>query len=140
MLEVWWPVSTGLPLTVSDVVCVLDVDAFGRETTSNLQSLEQDVFHRLIETPGSNPDDPTLGIGVEEMLSGASPVLAHITRNINQQLANNPRIDSVSSTLTKGVDDENGNATYDLGISMVVDGTVTGLTFTYTSSGGLVPT
>lgn len=131
--------TTNLPLTVPDVVCMLDVDAFGRETTSDLQSLTQDVFHRLIEMPGSNPDDETLGIGVEEMLSGPAPELARITRTVDQQLANDPRIDAVSSTLTKdGVG--NGDATYTLAIRMVVNGSVVGLTFTYTATGGLVPT
>jgi hypothetical protein len=130
--------TTGLPLTVPDVVCMLDVDAFARETTSDLQSLTQDVFHRLLETPGSNPDDPTLGIGVEEMLSGTSPNLAQITRKVDEQLALDPRIDSISSTLTSTTDG-NGPASYTLAIAIQVNGSVTSLTFLYTAAGGLVP-
>jgi hypothetical protein len=121
-------------LTVPDLVCFLDADPFGRETTSDLESLSQDVFHRLLEVPGSNPDDPTLGIGVEEMLSGGTAQLDQVTRRIDQQLAEDPRIDSVSSTLTKEGD------VYTLGISIQVSGVVTGLLYTYTDATGLVPT
>jgi hypothetical protein len=123
-----------LPLTVPDVVCYLDVDAFGRETASDLETLAQDVFHRLLETPGSNIDDPSLGIGVEEMLSGGLEQLDQVTRRIDQQLAEDPRIDAVTSTLTK-----DAQGVYTLGISIQASGTVTGLVFSYTAAGGLLP-
>ena len=123
-----------LPLTVPDVSCFLDVDAFGRETESDLESLSQDVFHRLLEVPGSNIDDPTLGIGVEEMLSGPDVILAQVTRRIDQQLANDDRIDSVTSTLVK-----NPDGSFLLTIAMTVNGSVTGLNFRFSQASGLVP-
>lgn len=47
-----------------------DLDLFGRETDDELLVLEQDLFHRLVELYGSNPDDVNRGVGLGSMLSG----------------------------------------------------------------------
>lgn len=46
-----------------------DVDLFGGELDDPLAELEQDLWHRLIEPPGSNPDDLDRGVGLIGMLS-----------------------------------------------------------------------
>lgn len=47
-----------------------DLDLFGRETTDPLEVLGQDLYHRLVELYGSNPDDVDRGVGIVDALSG----------------------------------------------------------------------
>lgn len=47
-----------------------DLDPFGRETTDPLEILDQDLYHRLVEVYGSNPDDADRGVGIVDALSG----------------------------------------------------------------------
>lgn len=56
---------------MADVICLDDLDRFGGELNDPLAELAQDNYHRLIESPGSNPDDPDRGLGLDDMLSGA---------------------------------------------------------------------
>lgn len=55
---------------MQDLICSSDLDLFGRETTDPLEVLAQDLFHRLTETYGSNPDDVDRGVGIVDALSG----------------------------------------------------------------------
>jgi hypothetical protein len=57
-------------MTMLDVLCFNDLDIFATEITDPLEQLGQDNYHRLIEAPGSNPDDLNRGFGIEERLSG----------------------------------------------------------------------
>lgn len=91
--------ATGLPFTNPDLLCELDLDAYGRETTSDLQTLIQDVLHVLIEDLGSNLDDPNRGVGVDNFLSGTQDQLAQLPRIIEDQLAKDDRINTVSANL-----------------------------------------
>lgn len=88
-----------LPLTITDLVCELDLDAYGRETTSDLQSLIQDVLHLLLEDLGSNLDDPNRGVGVENYLSGTEEQFAQLPRIIEEQLGQDDRINNVSAII-----------------------------------------
>ena len=81
-----------LPLTVPDVVCIDDIDQNGLETTSDLQTLEQDVYHLLIEIKGSNIDDITRGLGIEGLLSAAANRLGGKAQEIESQLQQDARI------------------------------------------------
>ncbi len=93
-----------LPLTIPDLVCENDLDPFGRETTSDLQTLIQDVYHLLKEWPGSNPDDPDRGIGVDQYLSGTANDLGKMCSLIEAQLSEDDRIDSAKTTLDLNAD------------------------------------
>jgi hypothetical protein len=135
-----------LPLTVPDLVCTDDMDLFAGETTSDLQTLQQDVFHILIEAPGSNPDDVTRGVGIERMLSGTENQLANITQTIDAQLQKDDRIDSSKTTLTKlppgsmlpdGTPLPAGG--YAIDIEIVAGTQVLGVGFSFTADGGLAP-
>lgn len=141
-----------LPLTAPDLVCLDDLDPFASETTSDLQSLEQDVYHILIETAGSNPDDETRGIGVEQLLSSSASNFTMITQIIDTQLSKDDRIDTCTSTLTSlppgstlpdGTPLPDGG--YLLELDIVPDESVLGssdviaLAFGYSGSGGLTP-
>lgn len=125
-----------LPLTYPDLVCVLDLDPNASETTSDLQNLEQDVFHVLIELLGSNPDDPTRGIGIDQYLSGTEDDLAKVPRQIEVQLGEDDRIDAVSASLTP---QDNAQFPWLLSVNMQVDGSVLGLQYGYSSGSGLAP-
>lgn len=128
------PAVPTLPLTVPDVVCILDVDPNDAETTSDLQTLEQDVFHMLIETLGSNIDDPTRGIGVEELLSGTVAEAQKAPARVDQQLAQDDRIDSSTTSL-----DLQPDGSYILALEVRVGGQVLGLSYGYSASSGLTP-
>lgn len=115
-----------LPLTTTDLVCLDDLDPYGNETTSDLQNLVQDIFHILKEMPGSNPDDPKRGIGVETFLGGTVASLASLPGRVEAQLGEDDRIDSVSCTVSQA--DEN----FVLHVSIGVAGTVVPLQFGWT--------
>lgn len=124
-----------LPLTYTDAVCTDDVDAFGNETTSDLQNLQQDVFHTLLETPGSNLDAPTRGIGVPLLLGADTSNLALIASTIDHQLQEDDRIDASDTTITQEAD-----GSWTIAITLQVAGTVLPLNYAYSASAGLVPT
>ena len=52
-----------------EIRCFEDMDQFGSETVDELENLAQDLYHRLIEDPGSNLDDPSRGMGLLNVLS-----------------------------------------------------------------------
>lgn len=106
-----------LPLTYPDLVCVDDLDPFASETTSDLQNLTQDVLHLLRELPGSNPDDPTRGVGVEAYLSGPLTAFARLPSIIDAQLSTDDRIDSSKTTIIS-----NGDQPPTIQINLVVNG------------------
>lgn len=113
-----------LPLTIPDLVCEADLDPFATETTSDLQTLTQDVYHILKEFPGSNPDDPDRGIGVETYLSGTADALRTLPGLIQHQLLVDPRIDTCTATVTQTDDDK-----FALQILLGVNATVVPLLF-----------
>lgn len=116
------PANPFFPLTVPDLVCDLDVDSYGAETTSDLQTLIQDVFHVLKELPGTNPDDPDRGCGAELILSAPQDALIPWCKNVEEQLRRDDRVTDVSVTLTS---DNPPNVM----VTIEVDGQVIPLTF-----------
>lgn len=114
-----------LPLTIADLVCGDDLDPFGTETTSDLQTLIQDVLHVLKEFPGSNPDDPNRGIGVETYLSGTADSLNVLPGLIQHQLSSDTRID----TCVAVVGQDTGDDKFTLKVSIGVNGAVVPLLF-----------
>jgi hypothetical protein len=126
--------ETTVTVNVTDGVCVTDLDPNSNETTSDLQGLAQDIYHILLEAPGSNLDDPTRGVGCEGYLSGSGAQLAALPAIIDSQLRKDTRIDSSTSGLT-----QNPDGSYLLSILVVADGSILPLGFAYTSAGGLVP-
>lgn len=55
-----------------DLRCYVDLDLFAAECDDPLEELEQDNFHRIVEAPGSNLDDPDRGLGISSVLSGVA--------------------------------------------------------------------
>ena len=88
-----------LPLTYPDIVCLDDMDPFAGETTSDLQNLAQDVLHVLMEMPGSNPDDPSRGVGVDLYLGGTADAFSTLPGAIDTQLSQDDRITSSKTTI-----------------------------------------
>jgi hypothetical protein len=93
--------TPAFPLTAPDLRCLEDLDRFAAETTTELENLDQDVLHILMEDYGSNPDDITRGIGVPNLLSASTRSIAHITTLVETQLRKDDRIDQVRATLTE---------------------------------------
>ena len=127
---------SNLPLTTPDLVCMLDLDPNGAETTSDLQSLEQDIFHVLINLLGDNPDDPGRGVGIDQYLSGTLDQIAPLAKIIENQIDQDDRVDSCSC----GIIQNDSSSPYPITISIEVgvNGAVIGLQFGWTGS-GVVP-
>lgn len=127
-----------LPLTITDLVCVDDLDPGGSETTSDLQALQQDLYHILVEAFGSNPDDPNRGIGVEGLLGGTSANLQAAASSIDSQFRKDDRVEQSQTTLTYDPSADE----YTIGVQVVPVGSLLPLAlgYTYSKGQGLVPT
>jgi len=79
--------------------CYEDMDPFAAETADALEDLAQDLYHRLIEPPGSNLDDPNRGLGIEDALSG--PVDSGLKQRIEAELRKDVRVTAVAATITQ---------------------------------------
>ncbi len=88
-----------LPKTYSEARWLNDLDPSGAETDSDLESLEQDVFHVIVQTLGSNVADPHKGVGALNYLSGPTTKLAGMPAIIDAQLKSMTRITSSKTTL-----------------------------------------
>lgn len=121
-----------LPLTYPDLVCVDDLDPMGNETTSDFQTLQQDVYHLLLEEAGSNLDDLSRGIGVESLLNGSQVNIADIQHLIDTELTKDDRI-STSSTKVTVAD----TGIYYIDITITVGSSVIGFNYQFTATGGL---
>lgn len=131
MSNIALPPRVPLPLTVPDAVCWDDVDALGRETTSDLESLEQDCYHILLEDLGSNPDDVGRGVGIFQLLSGTAANIPTACRAIEEQYLRDDRIDTCVASITLEEDE------YIIRVNVGVDGTVVGLVYSYSQANGL---
>lgn len=80
-----------------DLLAFEDLDLFGTELDDPLEELRQDLFHRMIEAPGSNLDDPDRGLGLLDMLSGVfDPGLAN---RIEAECLKDDRVEAAKCTL-----------------------------------------
>lgn len=82
-----------------DLVCMADLDLFGRETEDELEVLDQDLFHRLTESYGSNPDDTDRGVGLRSMLSGIREDVDPKSA-IERDFAKDDRVSASTATVT----------------------------------------
>lgn len=103
---------------MNDLVAFDDLDEFGAEIATPLQGLEQDLYHRLIETRGSNLSDPTRGLGIEDALSG--PVDRDLAARIETEFLNDPRVRKVQATVTE-IEGGDSNAGGSLRIEIEVE-------------------
>jgi hypothetical protein len=118
---------------VTDLVAVDDLDANGAETTSDLQAYAQDIYHELIEAPGSNLADPAGGIGIGGLMSGASSDVVRAVSTIDPRLSQDPRCAKSETTL---VTDSLG-APVSASIDIEPVGSLLPLNFSWSKSAGL---
>ncbi len=109
--------KVALPLTYPDLVCLDDLDPFAQETTSDLETLVQDMHHLLVQLPGSNPDLPDSGVGVQMYLSGTSQNLQGLSAKIVEQFTRDNRIDTCTADIA-----QQANGMWLLAVSIGVDG------------------
>lgn len=122
-----------LPLTYPDLLCLDDLDPYASETTSDLQNLAQDVHHILLEELGSNPDDPSRGVGVLSYLGADEKLFGTLPGTIDTQLSEDDRINSSTTTAQKRAD-----GSWDISIVIKVDESVLPLAFNLSTAKGLV--
>ena len=84
---------------MTDLLAIDDLDAYATETSDPLDELAQDLYHRLIEPPGSNLDDPDRGLGLEDALSGPFDVPS-LKARIEAEMRKDLRVDAAVATLT----------------------------------------
>jgi hypothetical protein len=82
-----------------DLIWLDDLDPFGRELDDPLEELAQDVYHRLLELPGSNLDDPERGFGLEDALSGR--IDTRLGARIEAELGKDDDIDAARAVVTE---------------------------------------
>ncbi len=88
---------------MADALCLDDLDLFGGEIDDPLQELAQDLYHRLIEAPGSNLDDPARGFGLEGRLSGSGrpgTIAASLAHEIEAEMRKDDRVRNAIATVT----------------------------------------
>lgn len=119
-----------LPKTYAELRWLDDMDPQGAETASDLESLEQDVLHVLKERLASNLDDPNRGLGVEDYLGSTEDKLATLAHEIDTQLAEDSRLTSVQTTVTK-----DSTGTINIHVTCDVAGQVVEFNFTVGPNG-----
>jgi hypothetical protein len=110
---------------MTDARCLDDLDPFGAELDDPLEELFQDLYHRLIEAPGSNIDDPARGFGLDGRLSSssrASVVLTTIETGICAEFRKDDRVLDVSASVTSS-----SPGAYEIAIRVVADEGVLGI-------------
>lgn len=95
-----------------DLRCLDDMSLFADECANELEELEQDVYHVLIQESGSNLDDPTRGLGLDDLLSSDDSVLEGIAPRAEVEVAQ--RDDRIVSVAAQLVRDENGDPRLEL--------------------------
>lgn len=118
---------------MTDALCLDDLDLFGGEIDDPLEELAQDLYHRLIEAPGSNLDDPDRGYGFEGRLSGAVGAaigMPVVERGIEGELRKDDRVTDAKASVTTTAPGE-----YRVDIQIVADEGALGITLVQDGSG-----
>ena len=97
-----------------DLRCLEDMSRFGDECADELEELEQDAYHLLIQTTGTNLDDLERGLAVDDTLSDSTEVLSSLPSKCEAELGKDDRVGSVSAVLTE---DEDGNPRLEIKIA-----------------------
>lgn len=101
-----------------ELLCIDDVDPYARELTDPLAELAQDLYHRLLETPGSNLDDEERGLGLEDMLS--SPLRPNLAQLVQGECEKDDRVVKCRALVTE-VQKGNGPSTVTIALTLTVD-------------------
>ena len=140
------PFLNSFPLTSPDLVAVpspagmaTDIDDFASETQTELDNLQQDLLHRLVENPGSNQDFPppnVRGVGIFLYLNGTEAQLQGLPARVDHEFEQDSRVISSRTTLQK----QPAGAQYPYILSVQVESVagVFGLSFGWSQT-GLVP-
>jgi hypothetical protein len=78
-----------------EALCLDDLDMFGGELDDPLEELAQDLYHRIVEAPGSNLDDPARGYGLHGRLSGAgrsADLMLGIQQGLEAEVSKDDRV------------------------------------------------
>jgi hypothetical protein len=90
-----------LPKTYQTIRWTDDADPNFVDTESDLESLEQDCLHVIMQIAGSNLDDPDRGVNAEGYLGGTNLELAKMPHLIDTQFEADARISSSATTLVQ---------------------------------------
>jgi hypothetical protein len=127
-----------LPLTYPEALCYDDFDPYDRTVASDFEALQQDCYHWLIQTHGSNADElrdpggPIHGVGIEDMLSGATVDVAAIGPRIEADFLQDDRITACNATVSQQTD-----GSFLIQIEVEVGAQVLGLAYSYDANAGL---
>lgn len=115
---------------MTDLLCGLDLDPYGRELNDPIEELSQDLIHRAIEVPNSNIDEPDRGVGLEETLSGTTA--GATTRRLESDWKKDDRVTDVRATTTLL---ERGS--YSMSVDVIANESKLGITLESDGGGGV---
>lgn len=116
-----------------DALCWDDLDAFGAELDDPLEELRQDLYHRTIEPPGSNLDDPDRGFGLEGRLSSgvrAGTINSSLQHELEAELKKDDRVTDASVTILQTAAEE-----YSINIQVVANEQLLGIVLVSNGNG-----
>ena len=113
-----------------DLLAFEDLDLFGTELDDPLEELRQDLFHRMIETPGSNLDDEGRGLGLLDMLSGQFDL--SLASRIEAECRNDNRVAVARCFLT-----DLGGGSFRAVLEVQANGEALGVTLEADGAGGV---
>jgi hypothetical protein len=88
-----------LPKTYATIRWGNDMDPQAADTASDLESLEQDCLHVIMQVLGSNQADPTSGCNAAGLLNGTSDQLTTLCAQIDAQLPEDTRVTNSTSAV-----------------------------------------
>jgi len=115
-----------------DILWFDDMQLDAAETTTEEDELEQDEMHVLEQDQGSNPDDPTRGLGIANI---ASRAITQDARSWEQravaELTKDSRVDSATAKVVVIAD-----GSLELDCKVMVDGESLDVTVPVPTAGG----
>jgi hypothetical protein len=130
----------GLQRTYQEIRWTDDMDASAAETDSDLESLQQDVLHILMEVLGTNIADQDKGLGLLTLLSGPSTILLASGPLCDAQLSRVSRLSSSHTTITATSDPtQQPGVSYVINVSCQVQSDIINLQFVLNQNGLSVP-
>lgn len=117
---------------MTDLLCLDDVDLYATELDDPIAELEQDLYHRLLEDPGENLDDPDRGCGLRQSLNGPI-VVSELQKRVENDFKKDERVDDAKATV-----EDLGTGHFRLRVEVTASGQKLGITVDNLTADGTI--